>query len=350
MNSTRQYLEEKYRQLYGNRDCSVKIKKQQKQQKQRYLLVGIAFLCAFLLNVDQQYQLGNMMRSNKAGLYALQRPKEGEPPVIFETKVLIETKQGKFERVMQVTVESVGDQKDGQTDSAYGGQESYQDKIEREIASALSAANQNKQNKNLVLPIKLENGEQLHWESVNSWNIPFYLAGLLGVCYLLYKGRFQSIKNEQARAKKSVIRELPDFTNKLILLLNAGVVLNTALDKIINDWKNVSKKENYFYDQLNDIFKSVNETNSAVHEEFKQFAKRSGVRELMRVSNVISDNVYKGAGLIDKLQKENQMLWFSRKQQAEESGRLAETKLTIPLVILLLVLVLITIAPALMGM
>ena len=57
----------------------------------------------------------------------------------------------------------------------------------------------------------------------------------------------------------------------------------------------------------------------------------------------------KGADFSEKLKKENELLWFSRKQHAEEQGRLAETKLTMPLMILLLVLIMITIAPALMG-
>ncbi|MEG0662665.1 MAG: hypothetical protein RR472_05245, partial [Anaerovoracaceae bacterium] len=63
-----------------------------------------------------------------------------------------------------------------------------------------------------------------------------------------------------------------------------------------------------------------------------------------------TDNIHKGADLSGKLQRESESLWFNRKKYAEEKGRLAETKLTLPLVILLLVLVMITIAPAMMEM
>lgn len=92
------------------------------------------------------------------------------------------------------------------------------------------------------------------------------------------------------------------------------------------------------------------ETNSPFHKELAAFARRSGVRELMRVSNVINDNIDKGTELTGKLRREGDALWFARKKQSEEKGRLAETKMTLPLVMLLCVLVLITIAPAMMDM
>ena len=63
---------------------------------------------------------------------------------------------------------------------------------------------------------------------------------------------------------------------------------------------------------------------------------------------MISDNWNKGTALAEKLESENEILWNSRKKIAEEKGKLAETKLTFPLMILLIVLIMIVIAPALM--
>jgi hypothetical protein len=44
------------------------------------------------------------------------------------------------------------------------------------------------------------------------------------------------------------------------------------------------------------------------------------------------------------------MLWLSRKRSSEERGRLAETKLTLPLTVFLLVLVVVTVSPALLEL
>jgi tight adherence protein C len=70
----------------------------------------------------------------------------------------------------------------------------------------------------------------------------------------------------------------------------------------------------------------------------------------MRFAGVIADNIGKGSALSEKLQTESDLLWNSRKKKAEERGRIAETKLTIPMLLMLLVLVMITIAPAALEM
>ena len=70
----------------------------------------------------------------------------------------------------------------------------------------------------------------------------------------------------------------------------------------------------------------------------------------MRVSNIINDNINKGVELTDKLQAESEILWLNRKKSCEEKGRLAETKMTLPLMLFLMVLIIITVAPALLEL
>ena len=75
-------------------------------------------------------------------------------------------------------------------------------------------------------------------------------------------------------------------------------------------------------------------------------AEEIGVSEFSRLAGVIQDNQLLGTDISDKLRNEGEILWDLRKRNAEERGRLAETKLTLPLAILLMVLVLVTAAPA----
>ncbi len=175
-----------------------------------------------------------------------------------------------------------------------------------------------------------------------------YFTLAVVMLWMLYKGRFYTVEKEEKRARESIIRELPQFINKMILLISAGVVLHTAFLKIVDDYEKSGKHGSYFYMQLTQIGRAVRETNGSLCQELQQFAKRSGVKELIRISNILSDNLNKGADLSEKLKQENSLLWLARKQQSEEKGRLAETKLTLPLMILLLVLIMMTIAPAMM--
>ena len=136
----------------------------------------------------------------------------------------------------------------------------------------------------------------------------------------------------------------------------AGLVLSAAFEHIVEESRQTdSLADDYFYSCMAEIDHKIRETNSSLEIEFRAFARSSecsgkGSRELMRISNIISDNISKGAELTDKLQSESEALWLSRKSDSEERGRLAETKLTMPLTVFLLVLVVVTVSPALLEL
>ena len=133
-------------------------------------------------------------------------------------------------------------------------------------------------------------------------------------------------------------------------------MLSAAFEHIIEESRQTeSLAGDYFYSCMAEIDHKIRETNSSLEKEFRAFARSSecsgkGSRELMRISNIISDNISKGAELTDKLQSESEALWLSRKSDSEERGRLAETKLTMPLTVFLLVLVVVTVSPALLEL
>jgi tight adherence protein C len=91
-------------------------------------------------------------------------------------------------------------------------------------------------------------------------------------------------------------------------------------------------------------------TNGVLAYELRKYAELSGIREMLRFAAIVNDNIDKGSTLAEKLEAESSLLWYNRKKKAEELGRLADTKLVLPLLILLLLLIMITIAPALMAM
>ena len=154
----------------------------------------------------------------------------------------------------------------------------------------------------------------------------------------------------------SVRRQLPEFVNRLVLLLGAGLVLSAGFERIVEESRQAaSLSGDYFYGCMDGIYNKIRETNGSMDQEFRAFARSGensgeGSRELMRISNIISDNISKGAELTDKLQSESEALWLSRKSDSEERGRLAETKLTMPLTVFLLVLVVVTVSPALLEL
>lgn len=210
----------------------------------------------------------------------------------------------------------------------------------------------------MTLPGELPDGIEVTWfTGKKNHTVLLVFVFLLAVTTVYFK-RYDRANREIRAAEASLIRDLPEFINKLVLLLNAGLVVSTAFSKLTNDYeahrsteKQGNRKERrYLYEELAEIQKRMVQSNTSLMKELTEFSKRSGVREMVRLAAVISDNWNKGSALAEKLEGESELLWMARKKRAEEKGRLAETKLTLPLMILLIVLIMITIAPSIMEM
>ena len=229
-----------------------------------------------------------------------------------------------------------------------------------ELMNAISASvnnlinNLNEDNKGdkLVLPDKTPEGVTLKWKQNESTTIFIEVFLILLVFVCIYFNRYNSLHKKIKATRESILRDFPDFINKLVLLLNAGMVVTAAFEKITQDYKNRvdQSHEKYLYEELCKMQDNIRFTNSGFLDELNDIAQRSGVRDVMRFNTIIVDNIGKGSALVEKLQNESQILWTGRIKMAEERGKIAETKLTFPMVLQLLVLIIITIAPAAMAM
>ncbi|MFA5634352.1 MAG: type II secretion system F family protein [Anaerovoracaceae bacterium] len=168
--------------------------------------------------------------------------------------------------------------------------------------------------------------------------------------FIIYKKRYSAIDKQIRKTKEAIIDDFPEFIDKLILLLNAGMVTEAALKKITFDYEKFREitGKRPLYEGLSDVNNRMQKTNSTFQRELSAFAVRSGVRELLRFSAIVDDNLNKGSGLVEKLEGEGELLWMARKKRAEEKARVAETKLSFPLMLLLLSVMLITTAPMLL--
>ncbi len=324
----------------------------EKKARKRILLTAVISLILILtdLAVSSAKSGIDLVQTDK-GLYMV-RPDSGGEEGRGSFLVTIRGDKDVFEKKVSVALDPYGTKKKEGSDASKEEEElADEERIGQELRSMVSGFNEDSSKKQILLPAKLKSGESLSWEQQSSRNtIPILAVGML-VMAVLYKGRFRELEKRKQQERESVIRQLPEFVNRLVLLLNAGLVLTTAFERSVEESMALSDpKKDYFYGRIHEIYVHVKTANGSMHRELREFAKASGIKELIRVSNIISDNVSKGTSLTEKLQAESEILWMNRKKNCEERGRLAETKLTLPLVIFLLVLIVITIAPALLEL
>lgn len=170
-----------------------------------------------------------------------------------------------------------------------------------------------------------------------------YITLLFGIMIFLDDARLTS------RVKKRRLEiqlEFPDFINKLTLLLNAGLTMSKAWEKISLD----SKKNCAFY---NEVEKTVSQIKTGLSETeaFGDFAKRLKTPEISRVMSTIIQNTKKGGtDLVLTLKLQSNQSWEIRKNAVKKLGEEASTKLLFPMMIMFFAIIIIVVTPALISM
>ena len=190
-------------------------------------------------------------------------------------------------------------------------------------------------------------GIRLSWERKG---VSFVLPAAFGCAFaglLLYEAKRQKEKREAAVRRRALERAYPGFLDELVLYLNAGLVLQTAVVRIAESRPDA---DDAFYGALRGIVRDVEEKNVPLRTGFRAFARETQLPQLLRFSSVLDDAVLKGVGIASKLELEVLLLRNGALRTAAEKGRKAETKLAFPLALLLGALLLVTLAPVLLGM
>lgn len=330
--------------------------KEEAIRKTKKQIAVVAIIGVILIAADMIMTSGNEIAvENSYGQLYLIRPEAEGDNGYLTLKAEIKGENGIYEKKINIMLEPYNNEEPGQTakrESDTDIEMTDEEYYDYHLNSMADAVNKDNSVKKVKLPAKLETGEAIFWqvEDDTNSNIIIILIMVVVVSGMLYKERFSSIRKIEESNRLSVNRQLPGFINRLVLLLNAGMVLSSAFEKAVEESYTDKTIDDYFYRNIRGIYSSMKKANGSMNKGLKEFARRSGVRELMRISNIIDDNISKGTELTEKLRGESEILWMVRKKRCEELGRLTETKLTLPLMLFLIVLIIITISPALLGL
>ena len=201
----------------------------------------------------------------------------------------------------------------------------------------------------IPLPKQLGDGTKINWKKPSAaQDYLLLLLFPLSVC-LWFRYQQEQIRMQETRRQECIRRSLPAFNDQLILLLHSGLIFHDAFSRIADNCR--GRENQHDFDliilHLADAVESTGKSIVAVMEESKAIV---GSREYSRLVNILSDHQIKGVDLQEKLESESRLLWEGRKAQSLQRGKEMETKLTFPLAVLLLVVVMIAGVPAIMTM
>lgn len=159
-------------------------------------------------------------------------------------------------------------------------------------------------------------------------------------------------KKLEEKRREDILAAVPTFINRLLLYLNSGMVLEEALAQVALKYGNAGsgKDKNYFAVSVYELYVSSQQNRENFLNSFCVFSRDSRVKELSRVAGILADSRERGTEMWDKLAEEGEELWAERKRRAVEKMKLAESKMSFPLGLLLIALIIITAAPAMLQM
>lgn len=176
----------------------------------------------------------------------------------------------------------------------------------------------------------------------------FMLALISGI--LIYKGKDKDLHKEVEKRRLQMMKEYPDFISKITLLLEAGMTMRRAFYKLAEDYKKEKQIQcRYLYEEV--IF-TCREMESGVSElkAYENFGQRCNTQQYMKFAALITQNVKKGAsGLLVLLKYEAKDAFEERKALARRLGEEAGTKLLLPMMIMLAIVMIVIIVPAFLS-
>ena len=224
------------------------------------------------------------------------------------------------------------------------------EKIHEEILSAVrKAESESVSEDHVTLPAEISAGA-LIWKENLSDISPMILMGVLIISILIVPFRESEITRQLKNRSRELLIEYPAFVSQLTLFLGAGLSVRNCL--IGMGRKAGSKKSRTITYLEKELIITSHEIEVGISESeaIEHFGKRCGTREYMRFSALLNQNMKKGSSdLIAMLREESDDAFVLRKNEARKLGEEASTKLLLPMVMMLTVVMIIIMVPAYMS-
>lgn len=234
----------------------------------------------------------------------------------------------------------------------FPGEQTKQERLLSELDAYFDNQEQTAGQEVLELPEQLL-GYTLHWNRKREY-LPekiVALGGVLAVC--LFFSEKEKEKKRQKERKQKLLLEYPDMLSKLVLLLGTGMTVGGAWKRIATVYEN--KRQIRAVPQMplyEEMLITCREIEGGISEEqaYERFGERCGERKFRKLGNLLTQNLRKGSrGLTVLLAQEVEESYEERKSEARKYGEEAGTKLLLPMVLMMGIIMVILIVPAVLS-
>jgi len=201
--------------------------------------------------------------------------------------------------------------------------------------------------KKIVLPEEIQ-GISIDWKPINSrkgmgLSILALVAGIA-----TYIGKREEKKKEKRDMERRKRRDYPEIVTELALYTSAGISMKNSFQKIVDHYE-AHGEQRAGYDEIVLAYREMEDGISEMRA-YENLGIRTGIPEYKKLSLLIMQNLKRGSeGLVSALEKEEAEAFLMRENMARAAGEEASTKLLIPMMGLLMMVLFIMIVPAMMN-
>lgn len=239
-------------------------------------------------------------------------------------------------------------------------QEQFRRSIRKEVELADASESHEEE---LKLPERVE-GKTLIWRKASENPAPAVLVLTFVLAVAVYLEMDSQVHQKAEERKNKLMLAYPDLMWKMTMLLGAGLSIKGTFSRIAEEYRRekagisvsgkrfrrAGKKEvKYVYEE---VARTCYEMRSGVPEgqAYERFGRRCQLPEYIRLGSVLSQNLRKGtSGLTELLETEAESSLNERKNHARKIGEQAGTKLLLPMVLMLGVVLVILMVPAFLS-
>ena len=184
----------------------------------------------------------------------------------------------------------------------------------------------------------------------NPWML--LLIFLILLIPLLVARQWEYEKKQMEEMRHASELEYSNILWQFILLLEAGFTIRSAWKKIVQDYEkqkaDMQKSRRYVYEQMAYAYHRM-ELGEPQEKVFDIFSRKMAMKSYSKLMTLFLQNLTKGSkNMLDILKTEEQIAFANRCEQAKRMGEEADTKLLLPMGVMLLNILLLLMVPAFM--
>lgn len=205
----------------------------------------------------------------------------------------------------------------------------------------------------LKLPETVD-GRSLLWMHKKENPLPALVLLIFGAAAGVWVCLDHQVHSQYEERKNQLMLSYPDLLWKMTMLLGAGLSIHGAFTRISEQYLNEKRsrkthKRCYAYEE---VTHACYEMQSGIPEAeaYERFGRRCQLPEYIRLGAVLSQNLKKGSkGLTELLETEAAASLTERKSNVRKLGEKAGTKLLLPMMLMLGIVLAVLMIPALLS-